>query len=730
MSSTFRDRIGHYEILSLLGAGGMGEVYLARDTRLRRKVALKLLPDAMAADADRLRRLQREAEVIAALNHPNIVTIYAVEDLDGVRLLTMELVDGKTLAELIPEGGLPAETLLGIAADLADALGAAHRQGIIHCDLKSSNIMVSSEGRVKILDFGLARSRRATGSEHPPGATDTGRDGEAMLEARPVTIEGDGAIVGTPAYMSPEQLGGEPVDERSDIFSLGIVLYEAATGERPFRGASPPALMTSILRDVPPPLSKARPDLPGLARVIGRCLEKEPPLRYQTCRELEDQLSRTASVEEPAAGGKQPSVAVLPFVDMSPEQDQEYFCEGIAEELINTLSRIDGVAVASRTSTWQFKKTRLDIREIGRRLNVRTVLEGSLRKAGEQLRITTQLIKVSDGYHLWSQRFDRQLKDVFAIQDELAEATVEALRGVLTDGEKQALKTIRTTDPQAYDLYLRGRYRFYQKRRRSLAAACQLFRRAIEIDPGFGLAYAGIADSCSFSYLWWGKDDDLREATRASRTAVELEPRLPQARASRGLALSTAKRYEEAEREFEAALRLDPEAFEPLYLFGRMRFAQGRLEQAADLFARASEARSEDYQTLALLALAYRGLERDAEVPEVMRRCVARARRALELDPNDARALYLGGCNLVYLGERDRGLEWGARALAIDPEDSFVLSNVACLHALAGEIESAIDILEKAYDLGFGHKEWLEHDPDMDLLRHHPRFQALQRRLR
>ncbi len=725
-------QLGPYTILSLLGAGGMGEVYLAEDTRLRRRVALKILPRAIADEPDRLRRLQREAEALAALNHPNIVTIYAVEEIDGLRLLAMELVEGKTLADLIPAGGLPAHTLRAVTPVLVDALGAAHRRGIIHRDLKSSNVMINSEGRVKILDFGLARQLRD--------------DAEAS-EPNTAPMADSGVMSGTIPYMAPECLRGEPADERSDIFSLGVVIYEAAAGLRPFRGDSLPELMSSILRDAPVPLSDSRRDLPlGLGQVVDRCLHKEPLLRFQSCRELEDQLTRPASVSPTPASAdpqsesgklsalpsrRKPSIAVLPFTDLSPEGDQEYFCQGIVEELINALTRIEGVEVASRTSALRFKNARSDSREIGRRLNVSTLLQGSVRKAENRLRITTQLINVADGFHLSSERFDRELKDVFAIQDEIAEATAEALRGVLTDGEKQALRTVRTTDPQAFDLYLRGRYLFHQKRRRSFATARQLFQRAIELDPGFALAYAGIADSCSFLYRWWGRNEaDLRLATGASRTAVELAPDLPEAHSSRALALSIAKRNDQAQHEFEVALELDPGAFEPLYLYARICFALGRLEQAAELFGRAARARSEDYQALILSGSAYLGLGQEKRGLEVMRRGVARAERALEIDPDDARARYLGGGALVHLGDRDRGLEWAARALAIDPEDPFVQWNVACVQSSAGEVETAIDLLEKAHGLGFGHKGWMEHDPDLDPLRNHPRFQALAGKLR
>lgn len=735
MTSTLTDRIGPYEVLSLLGAGGMGEVYLARDTRLRRKVALKVLPAAMA-DPDRLRRFQREAEAIAALNHPNIVTIYAVEDFDGVRLLSMELVTGKTLAELIPEGGLPAKNLFEIAVALADALGAAHRRGIIHRDLKASNIMVSSEGRVKILDFGLAKLRRRP-------------DDPAEAGVKTVTMTADGAIIGTLPYMSPEQLSGEAVDERSDIFSLGIVLFEAATGGRPFRGKSAAVLMSSILRDVPAPVSDARRDLPpGLDRIIARCLEKEPLFRYQTCRELEDSLrllettsssstSAVAGVTVPSAADSsdvagagasditadRSSVAVLPFVDMSGGGDHAYFCEGVAEELINALARVEGLRVASRTSSFLFRDAGLDIREIGRRLDVGTVLEGSVRKAGDRLRVSAQLIDAGDGCQLWSDRYDRRMRDVLAIQDEIAGAAAEALRGVLTDRDRRVLKSPQSVRFQAYDHYLRGRQYFHRGGRGFIASARQMFLRAIEIDPQYAVAHAGIADCCSFLYMYYEPEErHLAGAEAASRRAVELAPDLAEAHAARGLALSLDGRSGASRRAFERAIERGGKLFEAHYLYGRARFAEGDLEHAAGLFERARELRPDAFRVTALLAKTYRGLGRHADARAADRRTVELAEHHLELAEDDTLARALGACALVEVGERERGLGWAELAGA---DSDPLLYYVACCYARAGEPDRAMTVLEEAVAAGWSHWDWLRHDPDVSALRDRPRFAEL-----
>ena len=419
------------------------------------------------------------------------------------------------------------------------------------------------------------------------------------------------------------------------------------------------------------------------------------------------------------------SIAVLPFMDMSQEQDQEYFCDGMAEELINALTKIKDLRVSARTSAFSFKGQQQDIREIGNKLNVATVLEGSVRKAGNRLRITAQLINAADGYHLWSEKYDRELKDIFAIQDEIAGNIVRALRVMLSDGEKRALEKVPTTDIEAYDYYLRGRKFFYEARKSSEFAR-QMFVRATQIDPSYALAYAGIADSCSWLYMYSeSTEENLRKAEDASRKALELDPELAEAHVAHGLALSLSKRYDEAEKEFEAAIRLDARLFEAHYCYARTCFVQGKLEKAARLYNEASEVRPEDYQAPKHLATVYNGLGLEAEAKAADRRALEIIEQHLELNPDDARALYLGAGALIEFGERERGLEWASRALVIDPEDTGVLYNVACVNSRLGEIEKAVDYLEKALKAGFAHQEWIEQDSDLDPLRSHPRFQAL-----
>ncbi len=705
--------LSHFKILDKLGEGGMGTAYLAEDTTLNRKVALKMLPAEVAADPERLARFQREAKTVAALNHPSIVTIYSVEASDQGHFITMEHVDGASLGQLIGSGGLPVEKFFQIAVPLADALSAAHERGITHRDLKPANIMFTADGRVKVLDFGLAKL-------HAPDSSST--DPELPTQA----LTQEGMVMGTVPYMSPEQVQGKPVDKRSDLFSMGVILYEMSTGQRPFRGESSADLVSSILRDSPQPVTEINVELPHhLGRLIKRCLEKEPTRRFQSALDLRnelEELQRESATERPAI----PSMAVLPLADLSPDKDQDYFCEGIAEEIINALVKIEGLRVASRTSAFQIKESVSDIREIGERLKVETVLGGSLRKAGDRIRITAQLIKVADGYHIWSERYDRELKDVFAIQDEIAQSIVEALQVKLSPTEKRGIEKATTTSVQAYDYYLKGRKFFYQFRQQGFEFARQMFARAIIIDPQYARAYAGVADCCSFLYMYFeSTEDNLNEADAASQKAIECNPDSAEAHASRGLALSLRQEFDQAEEEFETAIRLDPRNFEAHYLYARSLVGQGNPARAAELFQRACEVNPEDYNAPLLLSQTLHALGREAEADKSYQQTLAGIRKHLELNPDDARAVNLGAICLTHLGEREEAVQWAGKATLIDPENASVLYNVACVYAQLGEVERAIDSLEQSITSGMGQKEWIENDPDLDPLREHERFNEL-----
>jgi TolB-like protein/Tfp pilus assembly protein PilF len=712
------ERIAHYELIEKLGEGGMGVVWRALDSRLGRDVAVKVLPEELEADPESLARFEREARAVAALSHPNIVTIYSVEEDRGRHFLTMELVPGVPLSTLIPPGGLPLDRLLQIAIPLASAVGAAHDRGIIHRDLKPANVMVSDGGHVKILDFGLARPRPAA-SPPDPEATQI------------LSATGEGRVSGTLAYMPPEQVRCAPLDHRSDIFSLGVILYEMACGRRPFQGDTPADLAAAILKDPPPPLANLRAGLPEpLVRVIHRCLEKNVRLRLQSATDLRIGLEDLSRHPGRAARASVPSIAVLPFADMSRERDQGYFCEGLAEEIITALAGVHGMEVASRTSSFRFQGTALDNAEVGRQLDVAALLEGSVRREGGRLRIAVQLIDAAGGRRLWSERFDRDMDDVFAIQDEIARNVVAALEVTLSPGERSAMGKTSTSDVQAYDYYLRGRKFYYQYGQREIEFALQLFSRAIERDAAYARAYAGVADCWSYLFMYADGGPASREqAEAASRRALELDPELAQAHASRGLALSLSQRDPAAESAFETAIRLDPKLFEARYFYARHCFARSQLEKAARLFEEANQVRPEDYQSPLLIAQVYEALGRPAAAEEARRRGMRNVEEHLKLNPEDARALYMGANGLVALGDKQKGLAWLNRALELGPRESMLLYNAGCIRSLAGEIEGAIDCLEQAVDAGLAQRGWFANDSDLESLRSHPRFQALMERL-
>ncbi len=751
-------RLGPYEIVAALGAGGMGEVYRARDVRLHREVALKVLPSEVATNPDRLRRFEQEARAASAISHPNLLAVFDIGEQAGVRFLVTELLEGETLRDRLERGPLGAAKAVELTAQWARGLAAAHERGVVHRDLKPENLFLTRDGHAKVLDFGLAKVAPAVPSGEV--ATQVGGFPTRAGQAAPGGTEA-GLVFGTVAYMSPEQVRGRPADARSDLFALGVVLLEMVTGRPPFRRDSAAETMAAILKEEPPRLAASGLQLPpALERIVRRLLAKVPAERYPTARALLADLEGPGSLSAGASGSggfagasppgsagghstgpgstagsgssgvrlaaAPPSIAVLPFADMSPERNQDYFCEGMAEELIHALARLPGLRVASRTAAFQFKGHAGDLRVVGDRLGVESVLEGSVRKAGDRLRITLQLVDVASGYQQWTGRYDRDLADVFAVQEEIAVAVAQALRGVLAELERQASTPTPTRSVEAYEYYLRGRQFFYRFDRKSLHLAREMFRRAAAIDPDYALAYAGTADCAAFLHgMWRGGEEALAEADAASRRALELAPDLASTHASRALAIFLNGHYEAAAVEFEIALRLDPLQFEALYFYARMRFEQGRVEEAAALFERAMGARPEDYQAPVLLGMARRALGQEQGSLEALHRGLDVVSRHVELNPDDARAYYLGGLACVRLGERERGLEWGARALELEPEEPIVLYNVAGIYALAGESDRALDCLEVAMAGGWGRRDWLAQDSDFETLRDHRRFQAI-----
>ncbi len=702
-----------YTIDRELGRGGMATVYLAQDAKHERLVALKVLHPDLAASLGPDRFL-REIKLAARLNHPHILPLHDSGDAGGFLFYVMPYVEGESLRERLDrEQHLGVDEAVHHGRAIASALDYAHRQGIVHRDIKPENVMLY-EGEAMVMDFGIAKALSAAGSE---------------------TLTQTGMMIGTPAYVSPEQAAGETnLDGKSDQYSLACVIYEMLTGERPFSGGTPQSTMAKRFTEMPRAVRQIRSAVPeSVEKAITRAMSIEASGRYGTAAQFGQALASgslitptdTASLPQTTVSAAK-SVAVLPFANLSADPENEYFTDGMAEEIISALTKIQSLRVISRTSSFVFKGKNVSIGEIGRALKVSTILEGSVRKMGNRLRLTAQLVNVADGSNLWSEKYDREIEDIFAIQDDISASIVKALRVILTEGEKQQIAKARTENVQAYDYYLRGRQYFHQLRRKSLEYARQMFNKAIEIDPEYARAWAGVADSCSMLYTYFdARDFNLRQADTASRKALELESELAEAHVARGLAVSLSKGFDEAEKEFEVAMKLDPKLFEAPYWYGRAMLSAGRYQEAVRLLERASTLRPEDYQAPGFLAQAYNSLGMAGERDATFRRAIKLADERLQLNPDDARAANLSASWSAVLGDPVRALEFAERSLAIDPEDPMLLYNVACTYAVLGKPDEAMECLERAVDKGFGHREWIDHDPDLNSLRDNLRFRAL-----
>ena len=680
MPLTPSQRLGSYEIVSSLGVGGMGEVYRARDLKLGREVALKVLPPDVTNEAGRLERFDREARAIAALNHPHIVTIFSTEESDGIRFLTMELVEGCTLTDLVISTGMAVPRFLEIAIPLADALAAAHQKQITHRDLKPGNVMVSNDGRVKVLDFGLARV----------GGADHGE--QTLIETiAPITLQG--MIVGTMPYMSPEQVEGRAIDARSDLFSLGVIFYELLSGQRPFKGGSSPALMSAILRDTPPALAEQRSDVPAaLDRLIGRLIEKRVEDRVQTARDVFNELKHVRKQMESGQGANGrlsvSSIAVLPFADLSEKKDQDWFCDGIAEEIMTALAPLPGLRVAARASAFSFRGKADDLSVIADKLHVGTVLEGSVRRSGDRVRITTQLSDAKLGTVMWSERFDRELKDIFDIQDEIARAIADRLRLTLANtGERLVPRT--TINIEAYELLLRGRV-LLTRRGRAIADAIPLFERAVVLDPNLAEAHALLGDAYRLLGLYAIAPANIvmPKAQAAVNRALAIDPNQIEA-------LSTAAIIEaiyhwnlpQSVRLSDRALAVEPNHVRTLAerAIAEASFDQPGTEWHRGVLATVAKARSLDPLNAWAVAL-------EAFVQTMVGlqdAAIANARHGIELDANNFTAHWVHCSALAACGRDDEALAAAAPALAMSGRHPAILALIAAVHSRREEIHLA-----------------------------------------
>jgi eukaryotic-like serine/threonine-protein kinase len=676
-----------YRILAPLGAGGMGEVYLAEDTRLGRKVALKLLPEELTKDPERVRRFIQEAKAASALNHPNIITIYEIGQAGGRDYIATEYIEGETLREKARAERPSLSSALEMASQIASALDAAHEAGIVHRDIKPDNIMVRRDGIIKVLDFGLAKPT----DKRTPAEVDN----EAATLAK-VTTE-PGTLMGTAQYMSPEQARGQEVDNRSDLFSLGIVLYEMIAGTVPFAGSSFADTLVSILEKEPPPLSRFSLVPAGVESLMRRCLAKQRELRYQSAKDLLEELKSLAgslSQTHREAAKPSPSIAVLPFVNMSADPENEYFCDGLAEELLNALAKIESLRVAARTSAFSFKGKEVDVRDIGRKLNVDTVLEGSVRKAGNRLRITAQLINAADGYHLWTERYDRQMEDIFDIQDDISLAIVAVLKVKLLGDEKSAVLKRHTENTEAYRLYLMGRYHYGRWTEDGFRKCIEFFETALVVEPDYALALAGLGLTYgTLSYFGYvAPRECLPRMNETAARALAIDSDLAEGHYTRAMVKFYYEwNWAEAEQSFRRAIELNPSYAEARTQYGLLLAVLGQ----------AGEAKTQAEQALALDPLS---LMTNLNVGWVFwasgdnARTEEQGRKMVELEPG-----FYGGHWLMASAARDRGdversISCFETAVSLGAS-LMVLSQLACLYRVAGDQGKAQQALDQLVEL-------------------------------
>jgi serine/threonine protein kinase/Flp pilus assembly protein TadD len=757
--------IGAYEILALLGAGGMGEVYKARDTRLGRDVALKILPAEVASNPERRARFEQEARAVAALTHPHIVTLYSLEAFQETLFITLELVEGETLAAMLTRERVALPGVLRLGSAIADAVSYAHDRGILHRDLKPANIMLTSDGLVKVLDFGLAKLKEAP-------AARGGSPFSATTRLGPVTDQR--LVLGTPEYMSPEQAEGGELDHRSDIFSLGVVLYELATSERPFRGSSPLSVIASVLRDTPRPITEVNPQAPAeLAQIVRRCLSKDPSLRYQTARELRNELdalrqqveARATPVASPIARPATParrSVAVLPFLNLSADPENEFFADGITEDVIAQLSKMRSLKVISRTSAMQFKKSERSLGEIAATLGVATLVEGSVRKAGNRVRIVADLVDAATDEHLWAETYDRQLTDIFEIQSDVALSIAEALEAELSPAERARIEKPAAINIEAYQLYLKGRQCLHRFTEAELRKALDFFERSIAVEPRYAPSHTEVAFAHIVLALGHGAGavrprEAYARARQAVAFALEIDPLYGDAHGALAcLKFMADYDWVGAEQSFKRGLELNPGSFFILDAYGVMLSAEERFEEAI-----AVQRRGRELDPLAGVATSDLAttLLRAGRYDEALRE----ARRLNEMEPAFPLAHSTLGWAYLMKGQSAEGLREIEQAASLSPGNTLFLAQLGEAYAMAGETAKAREVLARLikmaeeryvmpYHLAYVYTGLGDHDKAIDLLdaaveeraggaygirgsflftplRVHPRFVALLRKI-
>jgi len=694
--------ISHYKIVQKLGEGGMGEVYLVEDTKLKRRVALKFLPAQLASDEEFKMRFKREAQAAAALNHPNIITIHEVAEHENRPFIAMEYVEGESLKDLIRRKKIPTKQVIDTALQICQGLNAAHELGIIHRDIKPQNILMGKDKRVRICDFGLVKLKRDL----------------ALTQV--------GSTLGTVAYMSPEQAGGEEVDHRTDIWALGVVSYEMLTGKLPFQGDHEAAIIYEILNAEPKAIQWFRSDVPDhVVTLVSQLLEKDPVHRLSSTKEIIQRLQEPLPERTPGEGKK--SLAVLYLENMSSEKENEYFCAGMTDDLIIDLSKIQHLRVIPRSDVLPFRGKEVNSRQVGKTLGVHYVLEGSVRKGGNRIRITAQLIDVKSGFQVWAERYDRLVEDIFDVQIEVSEKIAEALKLSLSESEKQLLAKKPTDDVRAYDFYMRGSELLSRRGQKDRQAAIQMFEHALSIDPNFSLAYVALAEAYSFNYITFGGDRSwLEKMMEMNERALSLDPDLVEAQFGIGMVYFHQKRFAEAKRNFAKVLKSKNDFYPACYWLGLTSVILEDFDSALEYFRGAAAMKPYSEEPWHYLEQTFRKIGKTKAAQEAASKMIELGTRKLEVNPKDEVVLSRLAVTYANMGESKRALDAAKKVMDIDPDSGVVLYNCAGTYASLGMKEEALKYLQKALERGMANIfAWVKGDPYLEAIRDLPGFQEV-----